>query len=139
MHELDVRYEVSDGDRDDHAEPPRATQHLNLELLEAALECHRARGPERRTARFVIVTRRAGDFAPGRSVGGAGGGVASGWRSIPTRRRRRYMRISERLHAMLEAAIAAINGACAGAGFPGRALTDLRYAAASAVFQHRFF
>src|SRR5436853_136722 len=64
------------------------------------------------------------------------------WYAIVRKRRstrvRRYVRIAELLHEMPKVTIAAINGACAGAGLAVACAADLRYAAASAVFATAF-
>jgi len=51
---------------------------------------------------------------------------------------RRMMRSSQLLHEMPKVTIAAINGACAGAGLSWACACDLRYAAASANFNVAF-
>lgn len=51
---------------------------------------------------------------------------------------RELMQISELLHTMPLVTIAAVNGACAGAGLGFAAACDLRYAATSAVFATAF-
>jgi len=134
-----VRYEVSDGIATITLNRPERLNTMNFELLEAALEAiERAASDE--AARVVIVTGAGRGFCAGGDLSaGAGGGVASGG-AIDTDigRLRRYMRSSELLHAMPKPTIAAINGACAGAGLSWACATDLRYAAASAVFNTAF-
>ena len=49
-----------------------------------------------------------------------------------------YFHISTLLHEMPKITVAAINGACAGAGFGWACACDLRYAAASATFNSAF-
>lgn len=76
----------------------------------------------------------------------AGGDLAEGLRAIngdppqasQTRRLRTYMRTTQLLHDMSAVTIAAINGACAGAGLSWAAACDLRYAAAQARFSTAF-
>ncbi|KQY57329.1 MULTISPECIES: enoyl-CoA hydratase-related protein [unclassified Nocardioides] len=55
-----------------------------------------------------------------------------------TARLRNAARVAERLHQMPQVTIAAINGACAGAGLSLALATDLRIAARSAVFNTAF-
>jgi 2-(1,2-epoxy-1,2-dihydrophenyl)acetyl-CoA isomerase len=55
-----------------------------------------------------------------------------------TGRLRRFMRTSELLHDMPKITIAAINGACAGAGLAWACACDLRYASVSTVFNTAF-
>jgi 2-(1,2-epoxy-1,2-dihydrophenyl)acetyl-CoA isomerase len=76
----------------------------------------------------------------------AGGDLAEGLRAIngdppqasQTRRLRTYMRTTQLLHDMPAVTVAAINGACAGAGLAWAAACDLRYAAAQARFSTAF-
>lgn len=76
----------------------------------------------------------------------AGGDLAEGLRAIngeppqasQTRRLRMYMRTTQLLHDMPAVTVAAINGACAGAGLAWAAACDLRYAAAEARFSTAF-
>ena len=134
-----VRYEVSDGIATVTLNRPERLNTMNFDLLEAALETiERAASDE--AARVVILTGAGRGFCAGGDLSaGAGGGIASGG-AIETDigRLRRYMRTSELLREMPKPTIAAINGACAGAGLSWACAADLRYAAASAVFNTAF-
>ena len=112
---------------------------MNDDLLQqwlAALE----RAADRDEVRVVVVTGTGRAFCVGGDLtGGAGGGVAD----APTLtgrvgNLRHYGRISQLLHDMPKITIAAVNGACAGAGLSVACAADLRYAADSAVFNTAF-
>lgn len=89
--------------------------------------------------RVVLLTGNGKAFC-------AGGDLAAGLDEIngpppvssQQRRLRTFMRASQLLHAMPQVTIAAINGACAGAGLSLALACDLRYAAASARFNTAF-
>lgn len=134
-----VLYDVTDGVATITLNRPERLNAMNFELLEAALAAiERAASDD--AARVVVLTGAGRGFCAGGDLSaGAGGGVASGG-GIDTDigRLRRYMRSSQLLHEMPKVTIAAINGACAGAGLSWACATDLRYAAASAVFNTAF-
>jgi 2-(1,2-epoxy-1,2-dihydrophenyl)acetyl-CoA isomerase len=134
-----VVYEVEDGIGTITLNRPDRLNTMNFDLLEAAVGVfERAASDE--AAKVVILTGAGRGFCAGGDLSaGAGGGVASG-SAIETDigRLRRYMRTSELLHEMPKVTIAAINGACAGAGLAWACAADLRFAAASAVFNTAF-
>ncbi|MCU4183254.1 enoyl-CoA hydratase/isomerase family protein [Acidiferrimicrobium sp. IK] len=103
-----------------------------LEELLAGLE----RLADDATIRVVILTGAGAAFC----VGGDVRAIADGEMARPARGRpaREWMRIDELLHGMPKATIAAINGACGGAGLSLAAACDLRYSAASAVMATAF-
>jgi 2-(1,2-epoxy-1,2-dihydrophenyl)acetyl-CoA isomerase len=89
----------------------------------------------------VVVLRGAGRaFCAGGDLReGIGGGVGGdGTIANATGNLRRYMRISQLLHEMPKPTIAAVRGACAGAGLSLACAADLRYAGRTAVFATAF-
>lgn len=110
-----------------------------LERLLAAVE--RAAGDGE--IRAVILTGAGRGFCPGAdmaTLAGAGAGDGAEPLPVPTRvgTTRRWMRIAELLRGMPKVTIAAVNGACAGAGLSWALACDLRFAARSAVFRTAF-
>jgi 2-(1,2-epoxy-1,2-dihydrophenyl)acetyl-CoA isomerase len=91
-------------------------------------------------ARAVILTGAGRAFCAGGDLtAGVGGGVG-GHDSVATTtgRLRRFMRTAQLLREMNKPTIAAVRGACAGAGLSLAAACDLRYAGESAVFATAF-
>lgn len=88
----------------------------------------------------VVVLRGAGDdFSVGGDLSsGAGGGVDTGVPSEVTVALRGWMRISETLHEMPQVTIAAIDGACGGAGLSLACACDLRFCSDRARFATGF-
>jgi len=118
---------------------PENMNTMNNELLAAAVDVFERIASDD-TIRAVIFTGNGRAFCAGGDLsGGAGGGVFD---DSPVQhqidRLRRAMRTSQLLHEMPKVTIAAINGACAGAGLSWACACDLRYAAASARFNTAF-
>merc|ERR1719482_1456717 len=100
--------------------------------------------------RMVVFTGTGRAFCAGGSLsGGKGGSASSGFRakeggkipatvSVAVRNLRQGMASSECLRNMDKPTIAAVNGACAGAGFSWACACDLRFAAEGAVFKSAF-
>lgn len=93
-----------------------------------------------RSVRAVVLTGAGSSFCVGGDVNAVAGDgeEADEEESEPARPPREWMVIDELLHGMPKPTIAAINGACAGAGLSMAAACDLRYAASSAVFATAF-
>ncbi|MDL9978365.1 enoyl-CoA hydratase-related protein [Microbacterium sp. ASV49] len=92
------------------------------------------------SVRVLILTGAGRGFCAGGDLSqGPGGGVASAF-PPPERARalRAFMETSRLLHTMPAVTIAAINGACAGAGLSWACATDLRYSADTARFNAAF-
>jgi 2-(1,2-epoxy-1,2-dihydrophenyl)acetyl-CoA isomerase len=115
---------------------PERLNAMNMDLVEGLLEIL-SDLEGRRDVRAVILTGAGRGFCAGGDVSAlaSGGSGAPGTSGRPMRE---MMRIDELLHAMPKPTIAAINGACAGAGLSMAAACDLRYAAESAVFVTAF-
>jgi 2-(1,2-epoxy-1,2-dihydrophenyl)acetyl-CoA isomerase len=103
------------------------TNTMMRELYECVNEA--AYDPE---VRVVLVTGAGRGFCPGADLKA----YSSGEKQEPNRRE--YFSITSVLHEMPKITVAAINGACAGAGFGWACACDLRYAASSATFNTAF-
>ena len=82
--------------------------------------------------RVVVLTGSGRGFCPGADLKA----YSSGERQEPNRKE--YFQITSILHEMPKVTVAAINGACAGAGFGWACACDLRYATARATFNTAF-
>ena len=82
--------------------------------------------------RVVLLTGSGRGFCPGADLKA----YSSGEKQEPNRKE--YFHITSLLHEMPKVTVAAINGACAGAGFGWACACDLRYAAAHATFNSAF-
>ncbi len=82
--------------------------------------------------RVVLFTGAGRGFCPGVDLKAS----TSGAKQEPNRRE--YFHITTLLHEMPKVTIAAVNGACAGAGFGWACACDLRYASERAVFNSAF-
>ncbi|NJN52121.1 MAG: enoyl-CoA hydratase/isomerase family protein [Gammaproteobacteria bacterium] len=82
--------------------------------------------------RVVELTGAGRGFCPGADLKA----FSSGEPQEPNRKE--YFQITAMLHEMPKVTVAAINGACAGAGFGWACACDLRYAASSATFNTAF-
>ena len=134
-----VVYSAADGIATITLNRPDRLNTMTDELLTAALAAfERAAGDD--AVRAVVLTGAGRGFCAGGDLGaGPGGGVAAE-ASLEGRigTLRRYMCTSQLLRGMPKVTIAAINGACAGAGLSWAAACDLRYAAENAVFTTAF-
>jgi len=82
--------------------------------------------------RVVQLTGAGRGFCPGADLNA----YSSGEPQEPGRKE--YFHITSLLHEMPKVTVAAINGACAGAGFGWACACDLRYATAKAAFNSAF-
>jgi 2-(1,2-epoxy-1,2-dihydrophenyl)acetyl-CoA isomerase len=121
---------------------PERLNAMNEALLEgtlAALE----RAADDDSIRVVILTGAGRGFCAGGDLSSMAGGNGAGLpqqlgMSSRVDRLRRYVRSSQLLHEMPKVTIAAVNGACAGAGLAWACACDLRYCAESARFNTAF-
>lgn len=88
--------------------------------------------PTRTDARVVVLTGAGKGFCPGADLGHYTSGKAEEPLSPD------HFMVTAMLHELPQATIAAINGACAGAGLGWAAACDLRYATRSANFNSAF-
>ncbi len=133
-----VLYEVEDGVGKVTLNRPERLNALNDELLDDLLRAIEAAGNDDQI-RCLILTGSGRGFCAG---GDMKGFSQADLRAIPRQSAvddlRRRTRIVELLRDMPMVTIAAINGACAGAGLSIACAADLRFAATSAVFRSAF-
>lgn len=118
---------------------PERLNAMNRELMGAAVAAlERAASDE--SIRVLILTGAGRGFCAGGDLAGFADGEFKRPQPIEERiaELRRNMRTSQILRESDLITIAAINGACAGAGFSWACACDLRYAAASAKFNTAF-
>lgn len=118
---------------------PDAMNMMTPEFLTAALETLEAVADDA-AVRVVILTGAGRSFCAGGDLKCGPGGDVSGAPPLAsqTRRLRTYMRTSQLLREMPKVTIAAINGACAGAGLSWACAADFRYASSNARFATAF-
>jgi 2-(1,2-epoxy-1,2-dihydrophenyl)acetyl-CoA isomerase len=110
--------------------PERMNGMTNRMLLEAGEAL--AAAAEDRELRVLILTGAGRAFCPGADLQNVASGTAEE-PLVPS-----DFRVPVQLHNMPAVTIAAINGACAGAGFGWACACDFRFAAASARFNTAF-
>ena len=112
---------------------------MNRELITAAVEVFEKAASDP-SVRVLILTGAGKGFCAGGDLAGFAGGEFKQPQPLAQRvaELRRSMRTSQILRESDMVTIAAINGACAGAGFSWALACDLRYAAASAKFSSAF-
>jgi 2-(1,2-epoxy-1,2-dihydrophenyl)acetyl-CoA isomerase len=135
-----VLYDVADGVATITLNRPDRLNAIGDDMLDRMLAAvERAAGDD--GVRAVIVTGAGRGFCPGADMASLAQPAGTG-EPVPLHTRvgnsRRWMRISELLWGMPKITIAAVNGACAGAGLSWALACDLRFAARSAVFRTAF-
>ncbi|KKB84436.1 hypothetical protein VW29_10835 [Devosia limi DSM 17137] len=118
---------------------PEAMNTMTPEFLEQVLETLEAVAVDP-DVRVLILTGAGRAFCAGGDLKRGPGGAVAGPPPLTaqTRRLRTFMRTSQLLRDMPKVTIAAINGACAGAGLSWACACDLRYAARTARFATGF-
>ena len=134
-----VLYEADGGIATITLNRPERLNAMTAPLLTEALEALETAASDDEVRVVVLTGAGRGFCAGGDLSAGAGGGVVGGGPvEADVASLRRFMRSSQLLHGMPKVTIAAINGACAGAGLSWACAADLRYAAASAKFSTAF-
>jgi 2-(1,2-epoxy-1,2-dihydrophenyl)acetyl-CoA isomerase len=134
-----VLYDVADGIATITLNRPEHMNTMGDGLIEeTALAL--ARSAEDDAVRAVILTGTGRAFCAGGDLRGFAAGGNQGPSSVEdaTANLRNRMRTSQLLHGMGKVTIAAINGACAGAGFSWACACDIRYCSETAVFNTAF-
>ena len=133
----DVLYEVADGVATITLNRPEQLNTMGGQLVaDTALALQEAAADD--AVRAVILTGAGRGFCAGGDLRGMSDGSEPPPVEESIARLREAMRTSELLHEMPKVTIAAINGACAGAGLAWACACDLRYAAESAKFNTAF-
>lgn len=133
-----ARYEVRDDVATVTMNRPDRLNTMTDAFLEDVLEAVERAADE--SVRAVVFTGEGRAFCAGGDLReGIGGGVGGAGSIVEASGRlRRYMRIAQLLHDMPKPTIAAVRGACAGAGFSLACAADFRIAGNSAVFATAF-
>ena len=133
----DVIYEVADGIATITLNRPDSLNTMGGSLVaDTALALKEA--AEDDSVRAVILTGAGRGFCAGGDLRGMSSDGVPPPLEDSIARLRDHMRTSEQLHEMPKVTIAAINGACAGAGLAWACACDIRYAAESAKFNTAF-
>lgn len=135
----DVLYEVAGAVATITLNRPDRLNAMGGQMIPDALDAiERAAGDD--AIRVVVLTGAGRGFCAGGDLSGGAGGGLEGPSPVDTKIRhlRDFMRSSQLLVDMPKVTIAAINGACAGAGLSWGCACDLRYAAQSAKFTTAF-
>jgi 2-(1,2-epoxy-1,2-dihydrophenyl)acetyl-CoA isomerase len=141
----DVEYEVADAVATITLNRPDSMNTMGGELLPLT-NAYLAQAASDGDVRAVVLTGTGRAFCAGGDLramaagnrGAPGQSIGPGSVSRAITDLRYHMRSSQLLREMPKVTIAAINGACAGAGFSWACACDLRYAAESAVFNSAF-
>ena len=142
-----VRYAVDGSVATITLNRPEQMNTMSRQLLEQALAALEAAADDD-AVRAVIFTGTGRAFCAGGDLrefagrepdgGAAGGSAATRSLQADVDRLRGAMRTSQLLREMPKVTFAAVNGACAGAGLAWACAADVRYCAASAVFNTAF-
>ena len=126
-----ILYEVEDNLATVTLNRPDSLNGITNTLMRELYECLNVVALDERV-RAVLFTGAGRGFCPGVDLKAS----TSGAKQEPNRRE--YFHITTLLHEMPKVTIAAVNGACAGAGFGWACACDLRYASERAVFNSAF-
>ena len=141
-----VLYEVADGVATITLNRPEAMNTIGDDML-PRITAYMAQVASDDSIRAVILTGAGRAFCAGgdlNAISAGGIGDSSGESALPASYERTVselradVRMSQVLREMAKLTIAAINGACAGAGFSWACAVDVRYAAESAKFNTAF-
>jgi 2-(1,2-epoxy-1,2-dihydrophenyl)acetyl-CoA isomerase len=135
----DVLYDLSAGVATITLNRPDRLNAMGGQMIPLVLQ-HLEQAASDDAARVVVLTGAGRGFCAGGDLSAGPGGGLGGSTPVESKIRglRELMRSSQLLHEMPKVTIAAINGACAGAGLSWAAACDLRYSVASAKFTTAF-
>ncbi len=126
-----ITYEVEDTLAIVTLNRPDSMNGITNQMMRELYECLNAAAHDVNT-RVLLFTGAGRAFCPGVDLKAS----TSGAKQEPNRKE--YFHITSLLHEMPKVTIAAVNGACAGAGFGWACACDLRYASERAVFNSAF-
>ena len=126
-----IRYEVTGNLATLTLNRPDSLNGITNTMMRELYECLSAAADDA-AVRVLLFTGAGRGFCPGVDLKAS----TSGAKQEPNRRE--YFHITSLLHEMPKVTIAAVNGACAGAGFGWACACDLRYASERAVFNSAF-
>jgi 2-(1,2-epoxy-1,2-dihydrophenyl)acetyl-CoA isomerase len=126
-----ILYDTADGIATVTMHRPDSLNGITNTMMRELYECLTAASLDDST-RVLVFTGAGKGFCPGVDLKASVGGEAQ------ERLKPEYFQITSLLHEMPKVTVAAINGACAGAGFGWAAACDLRYATARATFNSAF-
>lgn len=110
---------------------------INHDLAESLVQSlRRVAGDE--TVRCVVITGAGGDFSVGGDLAAGSGGVTAPDETQAVAELRAAMESSLLLHTMPKPTVAAVSGACAGAGMSLACAADFRVVSTSVVFNTAF-
>ena len=126
-----ITYEIEDNLATVTLNRPESLNGITNTMMRELYEClGEASGDDR--IRVLLFTGAGRGFCQGVDLKAS----TSGEKQEPNRKE--YFHITSLLHEMPKVTIAAVNGACAGAGFGWACACDLRYASSRAVFNSAF-
>lgn len=127
-----VRYEVADGIGTITMSRPGRRNAMTTQML---VEVHDLLSEivSDTSVRVLILTGEGRDFCPGADIHRRAEGKAKDVPSEP-----HHFHVATLLHEMPQVTIAAVNGACAGAGFGWACACDIRFASTNAMFNSAF-
>ena len=126
-----ILYDVDDNLATVTLNRPERLNGITNTMMRELYECLNVAALDERV-RVLLFTGAGRGFCPGVDLKAS----TSGAKQEPNRRE--YFHITTLLHEMPKVTIAAVNGACAGAGFGWACACDLRYASERAVFNSAF-
>lgn len=126
-----IRYEVTGNLATLTLNRPDSLNGITNTMMRELYECLNVAAVDA-DVRVLLFTGAGRGFCPGVDLKAS----TSGAKQEPNRRE--YFHITSLLHEMPKVTIAAVNGACAGAGFGWACACDLRYASERAVFNSAF-
>ena len=126
-----IRYEVAGNLATLTLNRPESLNGITNTMMRELYECLNVAADDA-DVRVLLVTGAGRGFCPGVDLKAS----TSGGKQEPNRRE--YFHVTTLLHEMPKVTIAAVNGACAGAGFGWACACDLRYASERAVFNSAF-
>ena len=127
-----ILYEATDGVATITLNRPEQFNGMSVRMLNETYDCLEAAADDE-SLRILVMTGAGRSFCPGADLKASAAGTSDGERNNML-----AYHVARLLHEMPAVTVAAINGACAGAGFGWACGADLRVAARSANFSTAF-